>query len=49
MFTFENILFYRFHQQGADEIYTSIWVIYDCLKLLADPLLSQLPNSFSME
>ena len=39
MFTFEDILF----QQGADEIYTSIWVFYDYLKPLANPKSNQNP------
>ena len=34
MFTFEDILV----EQGANEIYTSIWVFYDCLKPLANPI-----------
>ena len=45
MFTFEDILF----QQGADEIYTSIWVFYDPLKPTANLMSPQLTLSFSME
>ena len=39
MFTFADILF----QQGADEIYTSMWVFYDYLKPLANPKSNQNP------
>ena len=46
MFTFEDILF----QQGADDIYSSIWVFHDRLNLLANPMSPQLTHdSFSME
>ena len=48
-FVVTKCLLSKAFQQRADEIYTSIWVFYDCLKPLADPMSPHLSHSFSME